>query len=117
MMPRINEAHMGKPYRYAYGMHAVKPGYLSDSIIKIDTETKKTKMWVPKKNHLPSEPIFVARPGGKSEDDGVLLTVAMDTSVKLSSMVVIDAKTMTMKEIDRARMPVVMGYRFPGIFI
>jgi len=107
---------MGKPYRYAYGMHAVKPGYFSDSIIKIDdTETKKTKVWVPKNNHLPSEPIFVARSGGKSEDDGVLLTVAMDTSVKLSSMVVIDAKAM--KEIGRARMPVRMGYGFHGIFI
>ncbi|CAG7565933.1 unnamed protein product [Fusarium equiseti] len=114
-LPRINEAHMGKPYRYAYGMHAVKPGYLSDSIIKIDTETKKTKVWVPKKNHLPSESIFVARPGGKSEDNGVLLTVTMDTSVKLSSMVVFEAKTM--KEIGRARMPVAMGYEFHGILI
>ncbi|KAM0189149.1 hypothetical protein ACHAPI_010168 [Fusarium lateritium] len=114
-LPRINDAHIGKPYRYAYGMHAVKPGYFSDSIIKIDTKTKKTKVWVPKKNHLPSEPIFIARPGAKSEDDGVLLTVAMDTSVKLSSMVVIDAATM--KEIGRARMPVVMGYGFHRIFI
>ncbi|KAL6922465.1 hypothetical protein FSHL1_006427 [Fusarium sambucinum] len=96
-------------------MHAVKPGCFSDSIIKIDTKTKKTKTWVPKKNHLPSEPLFIACPGGKSEGDGVLLTVAMDTSVKLSSMVVIDAATM--KEIDRARMPVVMGYGFQGIVI
>lgn len=39
----------------------------------------------------------------------------MDTSVKLSSMVVIDAKTM--KEIGIARMPVEMGYGFHGIFI
>ncbi|CAG1997569.1 unnamed protein product, partial [Fusarium graminearum] len=114
-LPRINEAHQGKPYRYAYGMHTVKPGYFSDFIIKIDTQTKKTKVWVPEKNHLPSELIFVARPGGKGEDDDVLLTVAIDTSVKLSSMVVIDAKTM--KEIGRARMPVVMGYGFHGIFI
>jgi torulene dioxygenase len=114
-LPRINEAHMGKPYRYAYGMHAIKPGYFSDSIIKIDTETEKTKVWVPKKNHLPSEPTLVARPSGKSEDNGVLLTVTMDTSVKLSSMVVINAKTI--KEISRARITVAIGYGFHRIFI
>ena len=91
-------------------MHAVKPGYFSDSIIKIDTETKKTKVWVSKKNHLPSELIFVARPSGRSDDDSVLRTVTMNTSVKLSSIVVIDAKTV--KEISRAMMLVVIAYGF-----
>ena len=109
-MPRINKAHMDKLYRYAYRMHAVKPGYFSNSIIKIDTNTKKTKVWVSQKNHLPSELIFVARPSGKSEDDSVLLTVAMDTSMKLSLIVIIDAKTI--KEIGRTRMLVVIAYRF-----
>lgn len=83
--------------------------------IKINTETKKTKVWVPKKKHLRSKPIFVARPSGKSEYNSVLLTVAMDTSVKLSLIVVSKAKTI--KEIGRTRMPVVIGYGFYGIFI
>jgi torulene dioxygenase len=44
----------------------------------------------------------------------VLLIVAMDEERELSSLVVIDAGTM--KEIGRAKMPVVMGYGFHGLF-
>jgi torulene dioxygenase len=113
-LPKINEAYLQKPYRYAYGIHVEKPGFFADSIIKIDVHTQTSKLWVPETNHLPSEPIFVARPGVEKEDDGVLLIVAMDEERELSSLVVIDA--CTMKEIGRARMPVVMGYGFHGLF-
>jgi torulene dioxygenase len=113
-LPKINEAYLQKPYRYAYGIHVEKPGFFADSIIKIDVHTQTSKLWVPETNHLPSEPIFVARPGAEKEDDGVLLIVAMDEERELSSLVVIDA--CTMKEIGRARMPVVMGYGFHGLF-
>lgn len=49
---------------------------------------------------MPSEPIFVARPGGTKEDDGVLLTVALDAKRKLSCLIILNAQTM--KEIGRA---------------
>lgn len=113
-LPRINEDMKGKPYRYAYGIHVEKIGYFADSIIKIDTKTQSWKLWSPKTKQLPSEPIFIARPGAETEDDGVLLTVAMDSAEKKSSLVVIDA--ITMKEIGRAHMPIVMGYGFHGAY-
>lgn len=99
-LPRINEAYHAKPYRYAYGIHIEKPGYFADSIVKIDTTTQTTKIWTPATDHLPSEPIFVASPNGTAEDDGVLLTVALDAKRKLSALVVIDA--ISMKELGRA---------------
>lgn len=113
-LPRIAESLKGKPYRYAYGIHVEKMGYFADSIIKIDTKKESWKIWSPKTKQLPSEPIFIARPGAKTEDDGVLLTVAMDSAEKKSSLVVIDA--ITMKEIGRAHMPIVMGYGFHGAY-
>ncbi|KAM0475132.1 hypothetical protein ACHAPX_007266 [Trichoderma viride] len=113
-LPRIDESLKGKPYRYAYGIHVEKMGYFADSIIKIDTKKQSWKIWSPKTKQLPSEPIFIARPGAKTEDDGVLLTVAMDSAEKKSSLVVIDA--ITMKEIGRAHMPIVMGYGFHGAY-
>lgn len=113
-LPKLNEKYLHKPYRYAYGVHTVKPGYLMDSIIKIDTHTQTSKIWVPDWNHVPSEPIFVERPGCEDEDDGVLLTVALDSTTSLSSMIVLDAKTM--EEIGRARLPVVVGFGFHGIW-
>lgn len=113
-LPRINEKYSGQAYRYAYGIHIEKPGYFTDSIVKIDTETQDVKVWSPSTNHLPSEPIFVAAPDAECEDDGVLLTVAMDAEARKSSLVFIDAKTM--KELGRAKMPIVMGYGFHGVY-
>lgn len=113
-LPRINDDYHHKPYRYAYGVHVVKAGFFVDSIIKIDIETKTAKRWLPETNHLPSEPIFVPRPGCSDEDDGVLLTVAMESTTSRSSLIAIDAKTM--KELGRARMPIAMGYGFHGIW-
>ena len=49
---------------------------------------------------MPSEPIFVARPGARTEDDGVLLTMALDAEHRHSSLIIIDAKNM--KELARA---------------
>ena len=111
-LPRINQDFHGKAYRYAYGCHVEKTGYFSDSIIKIDTETLEWKIWSPETKQLPGEPIFVPRPGSTAEDDGVLLTISMDSAEKKSSLIVIDPDTM--KEIGRAHMPIVMGYSFHG---
>ena len=114
-LPRINQAYAGKAYQYAYGVHTEKPGYFTDSLIKIDTKARTSLVWEPTTNHLPSEPIFVANPTGTgAEDDGVLLTVAMDAQRKKSSLIVIDATTMV--ELGRAQMPIVMGYGFHGVF-
>ncbi|KAF1969821.1 hypothetical protein BU23DRAFT_591480 [Bimuria novae-zelandiae CBS 107.79] len=113
-LPRINDNYHHKPYRYTYGVHVVKRGFFVDSIIKIDIETQTTKLWVPETNHLPSEPVFVPRPGCDDEDDGVLLTLAMDSATSRSNLVVIDAKTMT--ELGRAKMPIAMGYGFHGVW-
>ena len=52
--------------------------------------------------------------GSGAEDDGILLTVAMDAERKKSALVVINATTM--KELGRAQLPSVMGYGFHGVF-
>lgn len=104
-LPKINEAYLGKPYRYAYGIHVETRGFFADSVIKIDTETKTTKVWKPATKHLPSEAVFVPRPNATCEDDGVLVLVAMDERRSASSLIVLDAKSMT--ELGRALAPVV----------
>ncbi|KAK4895112.1 hypothetical protein LTR27_006718 [Elasticomyces elasticus] len=111
-LPRINPSRAGQSYRFSYGIHVEKVGNFADSIIKIDADEKQWKVWNPETRHVPSEPIFVSRPGAVLEDDGVLLTVVLDAHVRQSSLVVIDATTM--KELGRARMPIVMTYGFHG---
>lgn len=85
---------------FSYGIHIKERGFFTDSLIKVDTHTRRTNIWKPRTPHLPSEPVFVANPQGTCEDDGVLLTMALDANRKQSVLVVIDAKNM--KEIARA---------------
>ncbi|KFX98243.1 hypothetical protein V490_02393 [Pseudogymnoascus sp. VKM F-3557] len=113
-LPRINQAYHGKPYQFAYGIHVKERGFFTDSLVKIDTHTRRTNIWKPRTPHLPSEPVFVANPKGTCEDDGVLLTMALDANRKQSVLVVIDAQNM--KEIARAEMPLVAGFGFHGVW-
>ena len=113
-LPRINEKFHAFDYQYAYGVHVEKRGFFSDSLIKIDVKKKTKKVWTPKVNSIVSEPVFIARPGAVKEDDGVLLTVVMDSERVLSSVVALSAQTM--REIARAQLPVVMGYGFHGVW-
>ena len=111
-LPRINPNFAGKSYQYAYGVHTEHVGYFADSLIKVDVNNREAKVWSPQTKQLPSEPVFVPAPNATDEDDGVLLTIVMDSAVKKSALTVIDPKTM--QELGRAQMPIVMGYGFHG---
>lgn len=113
-LPRINPAYASKPYQFAYGVHIQQKGYFTDSLVKIDLHTRLPKIWSPSSGskQLPSEPIFVAAPNATREDEGVLLTVVMDSATRKSALVVVDAGSMV--EVGRAGMQGVMGYGFHG---
>ncbi|CAH2108026.1 unnamed protein product [Euphydryas editha] len=99
--PRINyDFYNGKPYRYFYGIGAGMSSKHARSIIKVDTLTGDVKTWRETDGN-PSEPIFVATPDSKNEDDGVLLSAILwsnkDNAV---SLVVLNARDL--QEIARA---------------
>lgn len=54
--------------------------------------------------------MFVSRPGGTKEDDDVVLTVVLDSTLSWSKLVTLNAKTM--KEIVRAEMKTVLPVGF-----
>lgn len=136
-LPTLAPGKHHHTYQYAYGITR-KPSadgpIFSDGIIKLDMraaaevatasgdalggrESEFAKWWrVP--DVTPSEPIFAPRPGGTSEDDGVLLSVALDASAEKgrgqSALVVIDAQTM--QEVARAEMPNVYPFGFHGVY-
>ncbi|RXN10397.1 beta,beta-carotene 9, 10 -oxygenase-like isoform X2 [Labeo rohita] len=111
--PHINYAKYNtKPYRYYYGCgfrHLV-----GDSLIKMDLESKKFKVWR-QPDLYPSEPVFIPSPNAEEEDDGVILSVII-TPVKDKStfLLVLDAKTF--EELGRAEVPVNIPYGFHGVF-
>lgn len=95
---RINYANYnGIKHRYIYGT-----GFgtmLPDSILKVDVETKQWTVWK-EEGAYPSEPVFVTRPGGTSEDDGVILTILIYADDKKPiELLILDPKNL--KEIGR----------------
>jgi carotenoid cleavage dioxygenase-like enzyme len=112
-LPRIHyRAHNGKAYRYAYGAGTQSAGAdFLNQLIKIDTETGASVVWH-ESDCYPGEPVFVPTPGGRAEDDGVILSVVLDSAAGASFLLALDAQTFT--EIGRARTPVPVPFGFHG---
>ncbi|XP_075047215.1 carotenoid-cleaving dioxygenase, mitochondrial-like isoform X1 [Mixophyes fleayi] len=112
--PQINYAKYNtKKYRFLYGcgfQHLV-----GDSLLKVDVETKKAKVWK-EEGLYPSEPIFVPYPDSVEEDDGVILSVVLTPHQdKNTFLLILDAKDFT--EVARAEVLVQMPYGFHGMFV
>jgi beta,beta-carotene 9',10'-dioxygenase len=80
----------------------------------VDLETGKSTSFSDG-THVFGEPLFVSRPQGEAEDDGVLLTVGASHSAESSVLAVIDARSMTL--VARAEVPSSIPLGFHGSFI
>ena len=118
-MPRINPAYQMRQYRYVYGWNyfgeygsGAQP--MAEQLIKIDMETGNSLIWKDKRNMFPSEPIFIARPDAITEDDGVVLSIVLDTTAQtpVSFMLILSAADF--QEIARAYLPAALPYTFHG---
>jgi torulene dioxygenase len=126
-LPTVHPAKYYRKYRYCYGI-SIGGGpevILSDEILKLDMDHPDVEspeihangsgqVWR-EEGCVPGEPIFVPRPGGTEEDDGIVLTIVLDSTLLQSKLVILDAKTM--KEIARAEMKTVFPIGFHGTFV
>lgn len=126
-LPTIHPDKYHRKYQYCYGI-SVGGGpevILSDEILKLDmnhphvesaeiSANGSGQVWR-EEGCVPGEPIFVPRPGGTEEDDGVVLTIVLDSTLLRSKLVILDAKTM--KEVARAEMKTVFPIGFHGTFV
>jgi carotenoid cleavage dioxygenase-like enzyme len=84
-----------------WGTGQTVPGNFIDNITKIELgaqQRAQTRTWH-EDSCYPGEPVFVPRPGGTAEDDGVLLSVVLDLRKQRSFLLVLDAATLE----ERAR--------------
>lgn len=111
-LPRINYAFNGHDYGAAYfaGLDPADPDDFLNCLVKIDVRTGATNTWR-EDGCYPGEGVFVAAPGAKAEDDGVLLSVVLDTR-QTSFLLVLDASSF--EEIARASVPHVIPFGFHG---
>jgi beta,beta-carotene 9',10'-dioxygenase len=106
----------GRPYRFAYGAsdgHQAGGAYTS-AIVKVDLETGRSTSFS-EPALIFGEPLFVARPQGDSEDDGVLLSVGSAKSSETSLLAVLDAKTLAL--LASAEVPSSIPLGFHGSFL
>ena len=103
-MPRVSADRTAHEYRYCYAVDAAFPNAVNDvrPLYKIDVNAKTSQKWA-QAGCFPGEPIFVPRPGGQDEDDGVVLSVILDLVNHTSFLLVLDARDL--KELARAETP------------
>lgn len=89
-----NENHKNKGNQFTYGLSQLPNSNFFDRLIKIDVKNKVELFWY-EKNTIPGEPVFVPNPKGKSDDNGVVLSVVLDGESKHSFLLILKAKTMT----------------------
>lgn len=106
----------GSDYRYAWGAAdgpQAQGGYAS-SVVKIDMSSGESRAFSDGEN-IYGEPIFVARPGGVDEDDGVLLTVGCGQRTPASALAIVDARDMSL--LAHAEVPAAIPLGFHGSFV
>jgi beta,beta-carotene 9',10'-dioxygenase len=115
-LPRIAyRTRNGLPYRYVYGASAGDAPFLK-RLVKIDVEDGSHSVW-DEPSTWAGEPVFVPRVGGDdlaAEDDGVVLSVVLDTDAGSSFLLMLDAQSF--EEIARAEAPHHVPFGFHGQF-
>ncbi|MBE9079233.1 carotenoid oxygenase family protein [Romeria aff. gracilis LEGE 07310] len=113
--PRIHyERCNAQPYQFAYGGDNQQPDGFIDQLAKVNVNTGDTKLWR-QQDCYPGEPVFVAAPGGVTEDEGVILSLVLDASRRQTFLLVLNAQSF--EEIGRAKVPHIIPFNFHGQFI
>ena len=102
-------------HRYVWGVGAAPatPHLFASALFKLDTHTGACRVLAPGTLFF-SEPIFVPRPGAFEEDDGALLTVALDDATRRSALLVLDGASL--EERARGALPFALPFGFHGRF-
>lgn len=115
-LPTINYARFnGKPYKYMYGVNYFKMPF---SVVKLNVDdprdSKERNFIGDGENLLPSEPVFVERPEGVEEDDGLLLVLVL--SNKRDYLCILDARDLSQLACAHVPDGVKTSFTFHGFF-
>ncbi|MGA8746739.1 MAG: carotenoid oxygenase family protein [Solirubrobacterales bacterium] len=113
-LPRINYRDCNsRPYRYVWGNDLGPSGWV-EQIVRVDLRDGSRRSWS-ESGAFPGEPVFVPRPGAADEDDGVLLSIVLDSGRGASYLLVLDAADL--RELSRAIVPHHIPFSFHGQFV
>lgn len=112
-LPRINQKTHMRGSRFVYGVSGTKPNSVWNRLVKVDLAEGTSRTWS-QEDCFPGEPIFVAAPDAKDEDEGVVLSVILDAQAGNSFLLVLDARSFT--ELARAENSPRVPFGFHGNF-
>jgi carotenoid cleavage dioxygenase-like enzyme len=110
-LPRVTRSVTGRRHRYAYGQATDRAG--ANGLVKVDCEMGIAKEWWERSVYV-EEPVPVQHPDADTEDEGVVLTTALDTDREQTMLLVFDAETLNVRA--RARLPHAEPFGFHGRF-
>ena len=115
-MPTINYKYYNSyRYQYAYGLsYHGNSENIENALIKVDMNDLTTREWY-QANMYPQEGIFVPNPDSIAEDDGVILTVVLDTKKRDSFLLVLNANDLS--ELARVYVGQIVPFGFHGTFM
>jgi beta-carotene 15,15'-monooxygenase len=111
-LPTASPARWCRDHRYVYAMSMDQPvtGW-AHGVMKLDVETGEVSEFADGGDYF-GEPVFVPDPDGTREDDGVVLTVALDPEADRSRLLVLDGHSFG--ERARATLPHAAPFDFHG---
>jgi len=114
-LPTVSPTRWCQQHRYVYAQstdqHVTE---WPDDLVKVDADRGAAVEAGVGADVYPSEPVFVPRPGGDGEDDGVVLAVALDRAAGRSTLLVLDGESLA--EVARAPLPHALPFDFHGRF-
>ncbi|MEW6704288.1 MAG: carotenoid oxygenase family protein [Pseudomonadota bacterium] len=104
------------PVRHVFGagVDEATPGEFFNQVLKLDLASGEIRRWQ-REHALSLEPLFVPRPGGSTDDDGVLLVHTLADEDPGSVIVALDAATL--QEQARIELPHVVPFGFHGAWL
>jgi len=114
--PMVAGDRAGRPYRYLYlgAAHNPTGNAPLQSLLKLDLETGEQQLWSAAPKGFVSEPVFVPKPRGDSEDAGWLLAVVYDAGHHRSDIVILDAEDLHRGAIARLHLKYHIPYGLHG---
>ncbi len=113
-LPRIHyNQHNGRDYQFVYGIgfRQEQPYDFSNQLLKVDVHSGESTTWR-EEGCYPGEPVFVPAPSAAAEDDGVILSVMLDSERRRSFLLLLDA--VSFAERARAEVPHHIPFGFHG---
>jgi beta,beta-carotene 9',10'-dioxygenase len=112
-LPRFDYGryNMRSDYRFVYAasQRPDHPTGFYNQLVKADIGTGQSWTWF-EPDCYPGEPVFVGAPHRRAEDEGVILSVALDAARGESFLLVLDAQSFAEQARARIPHPVLFGY-------